>query len=159
MKNTLIYIHFIVLTGILFSCSEAKESTKETSQDTAKKQEEALGMVELTQEQIQSAAIVTGFLQKRNLGKQESKFALPNEAFVQSAGDEYVFVPKGTRQEGNQVMYDYQMIHVYKEVSDSGYTHVILPDSLNRYDTKFVIKGADLLLSKMINKKQQGHGH
>lgn len=85
--------------------------------------------------------------------------ALPNEAVVQSEGKDYVFISKGERKEGEQQMYDYQMIGVQKGISESGYTQVILPDSLRQENTQLVLKGAYSLLSKMMNSEEGGHGH
>lgn len=88
MKKIGIYISFILFTGVLFSCNEGKErvqaaAAKEGSASESNSggeegeahageaseegHEEESGIVELTSEQFQTAGIVTGPLEQRNL--------------------------------------------------------------------------------------------
>lgn len=85
--------------------------------------------------------------------------ALPQEALVQSESKDYIYVFKGKRKEGEEVLRDFQMVEVQKGVSESGYTQIILSEETDSATSQIVVKGAFALLSKMKNSEEEGHGH
>lgn len=84
--------------------------------------------------------------------------ALPQEAVVQAAGKTYIFLAKGQRKEGEEMMHDFEMLEITTGVAEDNYIEVFLPASVS--DTaQIVTKGAYALLSKNKNTEEEGGGH
>ena len=92
--------------------------------------------------------------------------ALPDEAFVQEEGKDYVFVfkkknkEKQGKEEAKEV-YVFEMTEVKKGISEGGYSEVIFPEKSSMTNKKIVGKGAILLLAQLKNAsgEEEGHGH
>jgi membrane fusion protein, heavy metal efflux system len=119
---------------------------------------------------------------------QTSVKALPDEAFVQEEGKDYVFItspippltpPKGEKKErekepkggktkarekepkgGKTGGREFEMIEVKKGISEGGFTEVIFPEKMPK-DFQIVTKGAITLLAQLKNAsgEEEGHGH
>ena len=77
--------------------------------------------------------------------------ALPSDAVVSFDEKHYIFVFDKNKVENNKPFTEYRMIEVRKGVTDSGYTEVIFPESLDIKTARVVIKGAYNLLSAKKN--------
>ena len=77
--------------------------------------------------------------------------ALPNSAVVDFEGKKYVFVSSNAQRDSLH----FEMMEVKLGVSESGFTEVIVPESINVQDSQFVVKGAYDLLSKMKNAEEE----
>ena len=77
--------------------------------------------------------------------------ALPNSAIVDFEGKKYVFVSS----EAQRDSLHFEMIEIKLGVTESGFTEVIIPESVNVLNSQFVIKGAYDLLSKMKNSEEK----
>jgi len=82
--------------------------------------------------------------------------ALPQEAVVQSEGKDYIFVFKGTREEGGEEVRDFEMVEVRKGVTESGFTEIVEPVDTSNL---IAVKGAYSLLAKIKNTEEEGEGH
>ena len=90
--------------------------------------------------------------------------ALPQEAIVQAAGNNYIFVQQPSEKGGeenataktdsatNEIVF--KRVQVNTGVTENGYTAVNLPDNVNK-ESPIVIKGTYDLLSKMNNSEEE----
>ncbi len=84
--------------------------------------------------------------------------ALPDDAFVQVEGKDYIYVLK----EKAQGISTFEMVEVQKGIGESGFTEVVLPEKSNIVNQQIVIKGAILLLAQFKNAsgaEEEGHAH
>ena len=110
--------------------------------------------------------------------------ALPNEAIVNSAGKNFIFIQIPAEEEHHEEKHEegheetdkekeadtehgeeahgfkFKVFEITTGVSDGGYTEVVLPEGLDINSKNIVLKGAYDLLSKMNNSEEEGgHGH
>jgi len=85
-----------------------------------------------------------------------SVHALPDEAFIQEEGKDYVFVFKNK----TKGMSNYERIEVKKGITESGFTEVTFIDKSLNTD-QIITKGAFLLLAQLKNATggEEGHAH
>lgn len=87
-------------------------------------------------------------------------WAVPEEAVVRFQGKNYVFAFIGKKQENNQPVYQFKMVEVRIEMTETEFIQIKLmdnPDSIETTD--FVLSGAFHILSKSKNSGDGGHGH
>jgi cobalt-zinc-cadmium efflux system membrane fusion protein len=82
---------------------------------------------------------------------------VPDEAIVNHAGNDYIFVLKGESNQQTSNETSFERLPVVRGVSDIGYTEiqpvVPLPEG-----TKIAVKGAFFLIAKMTNVEEE-HEH
>lgn len=83
--------------------------------------------------------------------------SLPDAAIVTYEDKRYIFIAKGNKTENGEEMQEYEMVEVKTGFSEMGYTEVILPENIAQQ--KIVTQGAYMLLAKMFNSEEEGHGH
>lgn len=79
---------------------------------------------------------------------QNSVNALPNEAFVQEEGKDYVFITKPNEKEATEIVFE--MIEVKKGISEGNFTEVIFLEKSSK-TFQIATKGAILLLAQLKN--------
>jgi cobalt-zinc-cadmium efflux system membrane fusion protein len=77
--------------------------------------------------------------------------ALPSEAVINYEGKDYVFVEQKITKKG---MHTFKMIEVKKEISELGYTGILLNNDISEASA-IVIKGAFDLMSEIKNSKEE----
>ena len=77
--------------------------------------------------------------------------SLPNSAVVDFEGKKYVFVSSNAQRDSLH----FEMVEVKLGVNESGFTEVIVPESIHVQNSQFVVKGAYDLLSKMKNAEEE----
>jgi cobalt-zinc-cadmium efflux system membrane fusion protein len=92
---------------------------------------------------------VTAYIATKNLHQP----ALPDEAIINYAGKPYVFIADKTHKKDS--IYFYRMTEVATGISEGGYTSITLPDSIDKKNSLFVIKGAYDLLGKLKNSGEE----
>lgn len=96
--------------------------------------------------------------------KDNPSTTLPDEAIVNGAGKEYIFIKadKNPNEEKADIKkeknIEFEAIEVKKGISENGYSEVILPDGFDIDKSEIVIKGTYDLLSRM-NNSEEGHTH
>ncbi len=85
--------------------------------------------------------------------------ALPDAAIITYEDKRYIFIAKGSKTENGEEMQEYEMVEVKTGFSEMGYTEVLVPENVNITQQKIVTQGAYMLLAKMFNSEEEGHGH
>ncbi|MEP6793781.1 MAG: efflux RND transporter periplasmic adaptor subunit [Saprospiraceae bacterium] len=99
-------------------------------------------------EKINDASLLPGMYAKALIETtNNSVAALPVATFIQSEGNDFIFVQ--TKQDNDG--YTFKMIPIKKGVEENGYVEVNFPDGFDSNASQIVVKGAYSLLSAMKN--------
>jgi len=88
-------------------------------------------------------------------------YAAPEEAIVRFGGKQYIFKSLGKRNEGEQMMNDFEMVEIIKGNEEEGFVAFSFEDkSEDIAKMDIVLKDAFTLLAKSKNSEEEGgHGH
>ena len=82
---------------------------------------------------------------------EQDALVVPSEAIVQIEEEDYIFIEKNNTSEERQ----YEGIKIKKGISETGYTAIILPPSIEYEELKVVFVGAYDLMSKLKNIEEE----
>jgi len=87
-------------------------------------------------------------------------YAIPEEAIVRFEGKHYIFKALGKRNEGGQLMNDFEMVEILKGNEEEGFVAFTFEDTSQDTPTMdVVLKDAFTLLAKAKNSEEEGGGH